>query len=136
MEKYNGIRERLQLGNKFVVSYVGTHGLAHGLDTVLDSARNLRGMLTSEFSRVSAAVADNIANVAGVSITARPKRLTSAQIELLFQAIPKVKIMSPPTACLSPVGEELLQKGLQERLEAEYFAAVTRSIIKFTRAKD
>jgi glycosyltransferase involved in cell wall biosynthesis len=43
MEKYNGIRENLDLGRKFVVSYVGTHGLAHGLDTVLESADRLRG---------------------------------------------------------------------------------------------
>ena len=42
MEKYNGIREHLGLGRKFVVSYVGTHGLAHGLDTVLTCAEELR----------------------------------------------------------------------------------------------
>ncbi|MFQ5599181.1 MAG: glycosyltransferase family 4 protein [Candidatus Krumholzibacteriia bacterium] len=43
MEKYNGIRENLSLGCKFVVSYVGTHGLAHGLETVLQTADRLRG---------------------------------------------------------------------------------------------
>ena len=42
LEKYNGIRESLGLGRRFVVSYVGTHGLAHGLETVLDSADELR----------------------------------------------------------------------------------------------
>lgn len=42
MEKYNGIREHLGLGRKFVVSYVGTHGLAHGLETVLECAGELR----------------------------------------------------------------------------------------------
>ncbi len=42
LEKYNGIRENLSLGRKFVVSYIGTHGLAHGLETVLDSAERLR----------------------------------------------------------------------------------------------
>jgi glycosyltransferase involved in cell wall biosynthesis len=40
--KYNGIRENLSLGRKFVVSYVGTHGLAHGLETVLECADRLR----------------------------------------------------------------------------------------------
>lgn len=43
LEKYNGIRENLQLGRKFVVSYVGTHGMAHGLETVLHCADRLRG---------------------------------------------------------------------------------------------
>jgi glycosyltransferase involved in cell wall biosynthesis len=42
LEKYNGIRENLSLGEKFVVSYVGTHGMAHGLETVLESANRLR----------------------------------------------------------------------------------------------
>jgi glycosyltransferase involved in cell wall biosynthesis len=43
MEKYNGVRENLDLGRKFVVSYVGTHGMAHGLETVLQAADRLRG---------------------------------------------------------------------------------------------
>jgi len=42
LEKYNGIRENLALDKKFVVSYVGTHGMAHGLETVLESAVRLR----------------------------------------------------------------------------------------------
>ena len=90
-------------------------------------ARNLRGLLTSEFSRVSAGVADKICETAGVSATSRPRRVSSAQAELLYKAIPKVKIMAPSTACLSPVGEELLAEGLEHRLDAEFFVAVTRS---------
>jgi glycosyltransferase involved in cell wall biosynthesis len=36
------LRERLGFAGKFVVSYVGTHGMAHGLDRVLDVAAALR----------------------------------------------------------------------------------------------
>ncbi len=90
-------------------------------------ARNVRGMLTSEFSRVSPGVVNKICDLAGVSPTAKPRRLTSAQVELLFKAIPKVKIMAPPTACLSPVGEELLKGCLEMRIEADHFSTVTRS---------
>jgi len=89
-------------------------------------ARNLSGMLSSEFSRVSTNVAHQICDVAGVSHKARPKRLTGAQIELLFKAIPKVKIMAPPTSCLSPIGEELFREGVTDRLDADFFTAVTR----------
>nr|NIV46314.1 DNA topoisomerase VI subunit B [Gammaproteobacteria bacterium] len=81
------------------------------------ASRNLRGMLTSEFSRVSPNVATEICQVAGVKPEARPSRLTGAQVELLFQAIPKVRILAPPTACLSPIGEELLGRGLEQRIE-------------------
>jgi glycosyltransferase involved in cell wall biosynthesis len=36
------LRTRLRLEGKFVVSYVGTHGMAHGLETVLNAAAQLR----------------------------------------------------------------------------------------------
>ncbi len=88
--------------------------------------RRLKAMLTSEFSRVSPSVADRICDAAGVPAESKPSRLTGAQVERLFQAIPKVKILAPPTACLSPIGEELLRRVLEQRLKADYFAAVSR----------
>jgi DNA topoisomerase-6 subunit B len=89
-------------------------------------ARNLRTALMSDFSRVGPTVADEICRVAGVSADARPRGLSSAQVELVFHAIPKVKIMAPPTACLSPVGEELLRRGIEQKLAPEFATAVTR----------
>ena len=41
-EKYNGIRKRLNAGVKFIASYIGTHGMAHHLETVLEAARELK----------------------------------------------------------------------------------------------
>ena len=90
------------------------------------ASRNVRGMLTSEFSRVSPNVATEICQVAGIKPEARPSRLSGAQVELLFQAIPKVRILAPPTSCLSPIGEELLGRGLEQRIEPEFTTAVTR----------
>ena len=89
-------------------------------------ARNVRGALSGDFTRVSPAVADEICKVAGVRAEADPKRLSISQVELLFRAIPKVKIMAPPTSCLSPIGDELLQRGLAARVECEFATAVTR----------
>ena len=37
------LRERLGLGGKVIVSYVGTIGMAHGLDILLDAAARLAG---------------------------------------------------------------------------------------------
>ena len=91
------------------------------------NSRNVRGMLTSEFSRVSAAVANKICEIAGVNATAKPSRLSGAQVETLFKAIPKVKIMAPPTSCLSPIREELLLTCLKNRVDAAFVTAVTRS---------
>jgi DNA topoisomerase VI subunit B len=89
-------------------------------------ARHLRGMLSEDFSRVSPAVADQICRAAGLRPEAEPRRLTAAQVESLFRAIPTVKIMAPPTACLSPIGEDLLEKGLQTRVPCDFATAVTR----------
>jgi DNA topoisomerase-6 subunit B len=89
-------------------------------------ARNVRGALSGDFTRVSPAVADEICKVAGVRAEAEPRRLSASQVELLFRAIPQVKIMAPPTTCLSPIGDELLQKGLESRVPCEFATAVTR----------
>jgi DNA topoisomerase-6 subunit B len=52
--------------------------------------------------------------------------LSGAQAELLFRAIPQVKILAPPTACLSPIGDELLEAGLTQRIGADFATAITR----------
>jgi glycosyltransferase involved in cell wall biosynthesis len=48
------LAERWQLAGKFVVGYVGTHGMAHGLGNVLDAAERLRGMDEIRFVLVGA----------------------------------------------------------------------------------
>jgi glycosyltransferase involved in cell wall biosynthesis len=48
-ELENCFRRKHGLGGKFVVSYVGTHGMAHGLDTVLKAAEMLRGEMDIVF---------------------------------------------------------------------------------------
>ena len=90
------------------------------------ASRQVGAMLSNDFSRVSPAVAEQICRVAGVRNDADPRRVSVAQAELLFRAIPQVKIMAPPTACLSPIGEELLAKGLQTRVACDFATAVTR----------
>jgi DNA topoisomerase-6 subunit B len=90
------------------------------------ASRNVVAMLSNDFSRVSPAVAAEICKVAGVKGDADPRRLSVPQAELLFRAIPNVKIMAPPTACLSPIGEALLTRGLQTRVPCDFATAVTR----------
>lgn len=42
MPKDAALVESLRLGGKFVAGYIGTHGMAHGLETLLDTARLLQ----------------------------------------------------------------------------------------------
>ena len=97
---------------------------------MMKSTRSTRlgGFLQGEFSRVSARVAHEICEKAGMSPTARVKSLEHKAAEALHKAIQQVKIMNPPTDCLSPIGEDLIRKGLSKEIgEAEFFVSRTRS---------
>jgi DNA topoisomerase-6 subunit B len=89
-------------------------------------ARTVKSALMTDFSRVSNAVAHQICDAAGIRPDAMAKRLSHNQVEMLFQAIPKVKIMAPPTSCLSPIGDELLLRGLEARIDADFYTTVSR----------
>ncbi len=89
-------------------------------------ARHLKTFLTGEFSRVSQRVADQIIAAAGLQPNNRPRRIARQEAETLYKAIQSVKIMNPPTDCVSPIGEELLLKGVKKELEADFYTAVTR----------
>jgi DNA topoisomerase VI subunit B len=90
-------------------------------------ARNLRGFLSGEFSRVSLAVAEEIAKTAGLSPGMTPQRAAREQAEALYKAIQATKLMAPPSNVLSPIGEELLLEGLKKQVEARFYAATSRS---------
>jgi len=88
--------------------------------------RTLAGFLHGSFCRVSTAVAGEIAKKAGLDPKARPARLSPEDVEKLYSAINTTKLMSPPTDCLSPIGEEQLEAGLKKEIPADFYTAVTR----------
>lgn len=90
-------------------------------------ARNILGFLTSDFSRVGKTVAEQICRLAKVEKDKKPQQLTHEEIERLHKAMQMVKLMSPPTDCLSPLGEKLITEGLKKELGAEYLVTITRS---------
>ena len=89
-------------------------------------ARNLSAALKHDFSRVTEKVVAELSQHAHLRPESRPRNLTPADVERLHKAFQAVKIMSPPTNCLSPIGEEAIVAGLKKRFEADYFEAVTR----------
>ncbi|MFQ6127435.1 MAG: DNA topoisomerase VI subunit B [Thermoplasmata archaeon] len=72
--------------------------------------------LKTEFERISYRVAREICQKAEIPEDQKPKKLTLEQGRAILKAIRKVKIMSPPTDCLSPIGERLIRKGLKNVL--------------------
>ncbi len=89
-------------------------------------ARNVAAFLSNEFSRMSPKIAQEVLQVAGVSPSTKPGKVTRDQAEAIVKAFPKVKIMRPPTDCLSVVGEDLLIKSLQREIKADFYTAVSR----------
>jgi DNA topoisomerase VI subunit B len=78
-------------------------------------SRDVRGFLQTAFSRVSPHAAGEIlARVPWGNKPVRPRALGAnrAMAEALHKAIAETKLMSPPTNCLSPIGDELMRKGL------------------------
>jgi DNA topoisomerase-6 subunit B len=88
--------------------------------------RTLASALQGDFARVSARVAQEICAAAGLRPDTRPRTLRTQDVEALFRAIPKVKIMAPPTNCIVPIGEDLVLAGLKETLKADFYTSVTR----------
>jgi len=82
-------------------------------------SHKLTGFLAEEFSRISARVAKEICEKAGVPPEMKPRSMDLQEAKALLDAIQGVKIMAPPTDCLSPIGEKLIKKGLKNVLGAQ-----------------
>ena len=89
-------------------------------------SRTLQSFLTSEFSRVGPGTAKEICEHAALLPSTKPSQVSRDAAEKLLQGIQKTKIIAPPTDCLSPIGEELLEKGLRKEIKAEFYCATSR----------
>ncbi len=90
------------------------------------SARTVRSALAQDFSRVSDRIALEVCARAGVDPKASPARVAHRESEAIFKALNEVKLMRPPTDCLSPIGEERIVAGLRKEVEADFYTAATR----------
>ncbi len=98
------------------------------LVTMLSDARGqtLSQFLTSSFSKVSSAVASRVCQTAGVGTRTSTSKVGRNEADKLFQALRETRIASPSTDCISPIGEELLLKGLHHVVPGEFYVAATR----------
>ena len=86
----------------------------------------LLSFLVNEFSRVTPEKAREICNRAVVDEDIRPQDMNREQANRLLDAFKLVKIMAPPTDCLSPIGEILVKKGLKKEMKADFIVTSTR----------
>ncbi|MEM4500041.1 MAG: DNA topoisomerase VI subunit B, partial [Candidatus Woesearchaeota archaeon] len=88
---------------------------------------NLIQFLTNSFSRIGEKTAKEICEKAKIDLNKVPKELEPYEIEKLYKTIQETQIMAPSGDCLSPIGEEILEKGLRKEIPAEFFVTVTRN---------
>jgi len=86
----------------------------------------LAQFLTKSFTRVSAAVARRICEGANLNTRATLKKLGRGEADAIYKAIAQTNIKAPATNCISPIGEELILKGLHQVVPGEFYAAATR----------
>ena len=89
-------------------------------------SQTLSGFLSSDFCRVTPALADEMCKAAKVSPSAKPRDIRGTIAETLYHAIQATKIMAPPTNCLSPIGEKAILSGLYRQIKGEFYTAVSR----------
>jgi len=89
-------------------------------------ARTVQGFLHSDFCRVSARVAREICEGAGVYENARPRRIAQSEAEVLLKAMRQAKLMKPPMDCISPIRRELMEAGMRHNFPADFYTSVTR----------
>lgn len=89
-------------------------------------SRTLQSFLTNEFSRVGSGTAKTICENAALLPNTKPNSMTREMVEKLMMGINKTKLIAPPTDCISPIGSDLLEKGLKKEINAEFYCAATR----------
>ena len=89
-------------------------------------APTLAQFLVHSFSRVSPAWRGGSARRPRSAPGRNPQKIGRHEADALYQAIQQTKIPAPATDCISPIGEELILKGLHQVVPGEFYAAATR----------
>jgi len=106
------------------------HGIELGIlrRMILNTnTKSVIGFLTSDFSRVGKGSADQICKLAKIDCNSNPKKLSTEDSDRLHKAMQMVKLIAPPTNCLSPLKEKTIVEGLKKELQAEFFVSISRS---------
>jgi len=86
----------------------------------------LMSFLMNEFARIGRKTAEDLCKVANLDLEANPNDLSRDQALRLLEAFKTVKITAPPTDCLSPIGKDLIYKGLEKEYNVDFITTTTR----------
>jgi DNA topoisomerase-6 subunit B len=91
--------------------------------------------LRMNFSGVSARASKELCLAAEIDEKTKPKSMNADQIRALLEAFQgerhvkgkPVKLLNPPTNCLSPIEEMLIKKGLSKTIDSRFISTLTRA---------
>jgi DNA topoisomerase-6 subunit B len=91
--------------------------------------------LRRTFSGVSGRAAKELCEVSELEEKLKPKSLNPQQVRALLEAFQgerllkgkPVKLLNPPTSCLSPIEELLIKKGLSKTIDSKFVTTMTRA---------
>ena len=91
--------------------------------------------LRQNFSGVSMRAAKELCEAAELEIATKPKSLKPDNVRALLEAFQgerevngkAIKLLSPPTNCLSPIEEMLIKKGLSKTIDSKFVSTMTRA---------
>jgi len=98
-------------------------------------ARKLASFLKNDFSSMGDRTANAVCDEAKLDRNLNPADMSREQFLFLYQAFKKVKIMAPPTECLSPIGETLIRRSLKsetQEISPEFIFTASRPASVFS----
>jgi len=89
--------------------------------------RRMTSFLRHNFSGVSMRAAREILVNAKLDEGREPRRIKAEDAQEMLNAFQKVKLLSPPMDCLSPIDDLLIKKGLSKAIDSRFASTVTRN---------
>lgn len=125
---FERVSDKIPIASKEILPH--PHGIELG--TLMKMLRyterqKLTPFLRYSFSKIGHLTAEEICKASGLSGDLDPHEINREQAKKLLDAFGKVKIMSPPTDCLSPIGENLVYKGLEKEFKVDFIATSSRT---------
>ncbi len=111
------------------------HGIEFGQLKRMAAASDMKlpEFLVESFSRVGKKSAQEMCDRSGLKGSLKVKGLSTEDLKKLLSAMQEIAVPAPPaTQCLSPIGEELLRRGLEKEFQMDFVASRTRPISVFS----
>lgn len=89
--------------------------------------RKMTSFLRHNFCGVSMRAAREILGIADVDEARKPPTIKPGEAQAILDAIKQVKLLAPPTDCLSPIEDLLIKKGLSKAIDSRFVSTVTRT---------